>query len=152
MGLWWKYILVYLWATTKFVVAPITGYLAGLGWLENALLTVAGMMTTLITISYIGEQIRDYLVHKRRGSGRRRRVFTRRNRFIVRVWKGFGIYGICFLTPVLFSPIVGSILAVSFERDKKKLWLVMLVASAFWAFLLSISLQVGGDSVLMLIE
>jgi hypothetical protein len=56
---------------------------------------------------------------------------------VVRFWLRYGLKGLAFLTPVVFSPIVGTLLAISFGESKQRVIRYMLFASLFWAFALS---------------
>lgn len=64
---------------------------------------------------------------------RRRKVFTRRNRRIVRIWKKYGLTGIAIITPVILSIPIGTIIANSLESDKKKILIYMLFSVLFWS-------------------
>ena len=141
-----KYGIVFFWGMTKFLFGPTTAYALQLHWLESSLLTSAGMMTSIVIVSFVGNQIKSWYLKRRKQKNKTIRIFTRRNRLIVRIWQRSGVYGISFLTPVLFSPIVGAILAVSLERNIRKIWFSMLLASLFWAFVISLGITYFGDS------
>ena len=64
------------------------------------------------------------------------KVFTKRNRFIIKVKKRFGLYGIAFLSPVLLSQPLGAFLAERFFKDKKKVIFAMSIAVMFWSLAL----------------
>jgi hypothetical protein len=64
---------------------------------------------------------------------RRRKVFTKRNRRIVRIWKKYGLTGIAIITPVILSIPIGTIIANSLESDKKKILIYMLFSVLFWS-------------------
>lgn len=64
---------------------------------------------------------------------RRRKVFTKRNRRIVRIWKKYGLTGIAIITPVLLSIPIGTIIANSLENDKKKILFHMFLSILFWS-------------------
>jgi len=129
-----KYCTVVLVSMFKFVIGPFTGIYAGLSIVETALLTTLGMMTSVLAFAYGGTVARDWWFTTFRHD---RKLFSPRNRKVVRFWVKYGIKGLAFLTPIVFSPIVGTLLAVSFGEDKARIFRFMLIASIFWAFMLS---------------
>jgi hypothetical protein len=73
---------------------------------------------------------------------RLRKVFTRRNRRMVKVWRRYGLLGVAFLTPVVFSIPVGTIVANSLVRNKKKIFLYMFLSVLFWSVLLNLGFEI----------
>jgi len=118
----------------KFVVGPTFGIAAGLGIVETALLTGTGMMASVVIFSYGGQGARDWWFETFR---RDRKLFSPKNRKMVKLYVRWRIQGIAFLTPVIFSPIVGTLLAVSFGETKIRIIRFMALAAFFWAFTLS---------------
>lgn len=70
-----------------------------------------------------------------------KKIFNKRNRKIVGIWKKYGLVGIAFLTPVILSIPVGTLIANSLVPDKKKIMVYMFFSVLFWA----ISITVGFD-------
>jgi len=62
-----------------------------------------------------------------------KKVFTKRSRSIVKIWKKYGLYGIAFLTPVILSIPIGTIIANSLVGNRKKIMLYMFVSLLFWS-------------------
>ena len=60
-------------------------------------------------------------------------IFTRKNKAIVRVKKRFGLTGIAFLTPVLFSMPLGCFLAVRYFKGKQKIIAYVFGSVVFWS-------------------
>lgn len=129
-----KYGTVIVASMFKFVIGPTTGIFAGLTIVETALLSTLGMMSSVVVFSYGGAAARDWWFTTFRHD---RKLFSPRNRKIVRFYVKWGIKGLSFLTPVVFSPIVGTLLAVSFGEDKIKIIRFMLLSALFWGFVLS---------------
>jgi ABC-type sulfate transport system permease subunit len=46
--------------------------------------------------------------------------------------------GVAMLTPVILSPIGGTIIAVSFGEDKWRIFIYMLLSSILWSLILSV--------------
>ena len=118
----------------KFVIGPTTGIFAGLGLLETALLAGSGMTLSVLIFSTGGKAIRDWWFA---GFRHDRKLFSPRNRRIVRFYGRFGLPGMALLTPVIFSPIVGTLLAISFGETRRSVFLWMTASAYFWGFVLS---------------
>ncbi len=67
----------------------------------------------------------------------RKKVFTPRNRRIVKLWKRFGLIGIAALTPVLFSIPIGTFIITRLEHNEKKILLYMFISITVWSLLLT---------------
>lgn len=132
-----SYLTVYLLGSAKFALAPPTGVGLGLSEWETILCTILGMATTAFLVPLLGERTFAYLRKKRLDKGKKVKVFTPRKRLIVKIWQKFSIWGIAFLTPILFSPIVGCTIAVSFGVQRQKILLTMLLSATFWACVLT---------------
>lgn len=132
-----KYGTVFLVSMFKFVIGPTTGIFAGLSIPESALISAFGMSVSVIVFSYGGTAVRDWWFTAFRHD---RKLFSPRNRKVVKFWIRYGIKGLAFLTPVVFGPIVGTLLAVSFGEDKSRIFRFMALSALFWGFILSIIL------------
>jgi hypothetical protein len=112
-----KSIPVFLSAMLKFILGPIGGYAARLHIITTILVTVAGMMTSVIAFTYFGEWIRMRVLD---------RIFPKRKKIkvpnptLAAIWKKFGLAGIAVLTPLILTPIGGTILAVSNGSPRKR--------------------------------
>jgi hypothetical protein len=49
----------------------------------------------------------------------------------------YGLLGVSLLTPVLFTPIGGTIVAASFGENRKRIFKYMLVSAVLWAVIFS---------------
>ena len=66
-------------------------------------------------------------------SGKTRKVFTARNRKIVRLWKKYGLFGIALITPVILSIPIGTLVANSLVSNRKKIIIYMFFSVLFWS-------------------
>lgn len=127
---WGAYFAVMAASSIKFVAGPITGFGIGLSMLETILCTWVGMMTTVTIMLTIGrflvQQISRLRVQKPK-------LFSGRARYAVHVWQRFGIIGIAVMTPLLFTPIGGSLLALSFKVPTLRVLFFMALSGIFWA-------------------
>lgn len=132
-----RYLSVIIASTVKFVAGPLSGMALGLTWLETAICTVIGMMLTVVIISYTGAALQALLDRYRPRTPKR---FTKRTRMAVRIWKRSGLMGIALLTPLLLTPIGGTVLAVSFRVNRGQLFLNMLGSAILWAIVQTLAL------------
>jgi uncharacterized membrane protein len=126
MNEWIKYFSVASAAALKFVAGPLAGLAMGLTWYETALCSAAGMMISVIITTYVGKGVL-VLINRWRKSPPKR--FNWSSRLAVRIWKRFGIIGIAMLTPLLFTPIGGTIIAVALRVQRQSIFFWMLISS-----------------------
>ena len=131
-----KYLSVYLISMVKFFGGPLTGISLGLSFIETMLFTIAGMMTSVIIFSLIGRTFSKWYTAWRRK--KQSTVFNNKNRRIVKVWQKFGVTGIAFLTPILLTPIVGTVVAALFGAPRKRIFMHMLWSAVFWGAALTL--------------
>lgn len=89
---------------------------------------------------YLGEAFRRIFRIKRKPA-KNKKIFTRRSRRIVKIKSNYGLPGIAFATPILFSIPLGVFLAVRYyQRNKLKLVYIFggnLVWSVIYSFFYS---------------
>jgi hypothetical protein len=67
----------------------------------------------------------------------KKRIFTRRNRRIVRIWKSYGLIGLAALTPILFSIPIGTFMITRLEHNHKRILLYMFISVSCWSLILT---------------
>lgn len=121
----------------KFLGGPLAGVSMGLPFGLTLLLTVAGMMTSVFIISGVG---RVWVRHRQQQRRLRRvPIFSSRSRNIIKVFRRFGMGGIAFLTPVLLSPIGGTVIATLLGVPRGRILLHMLWSAVFWGSVLTLA-------------
>ena len=133
-----KYLSVYLLSMVKFFGGPLTGLALGLTFAETLILTVAGMMTSVLIISFVGSAASRWYAAQRRK--KQKPVFNKKSRRLVKVWQKFGMSGIAFLTPLILSPIIGTIVAIVLGAPKKRIVLHMLWSAVLWGTVFTFAL------------
>ena len=132
-----KLMPIYFSSMLKFVFGPALGVAMKVYWLKTTILTVAGMMTSVFLLSFFDEKIVLLLNKIPFNRKAKNKVFTSRKRMFVRVWRRGGAFGVAFLTPILFSPILGTLLLISFRTERKKIFFYMFFSAVFWGIILS---------------
>lgn len=134
----WTLIGIYFLCWFKFISGPVLGYVAGYSFWKTILVTVSGMMSSVILFTFVGNHFQKLIaIHWNRPKPK----FTSKNRKIVRVWKKYGQIGIAFLTPLILTPIGGTLILVSFGTKKKSIYFHMLWSSILWAIFFSLSIE-----------
>jgi uncharacterized membrane protein len=129
-----KYITVILATAIKFFNGPIAGIILDLTWWETALCSIIGMMAMVTLMSFLGKEIQKLIAKYRKTKPK---LFSKRSRFAVKLWLRLGIWGIACFTPLFFTPIGGTLLALSFKVPIPKILFSMLVFAVFWGIILT---------------
>lgn len=119
----------------KFIGGPAFGAAYDLNVAITAAMTILGMMTSVVIISFFGLRLRQWLQKKYAAKGK---VFTKRNRRIVKVWRGYGEFGVSFFTPIFFSPVLGTLIVTALGGKRRRVITYMFASAVFWAFLISL--------------
>ena len=120
----------------KFLGGPLAGASMGLHFAQTVVLTVAGMMTSVFVVSGVGRAWMRHRQQQRRL--RREKIFSRKSRNIIKVFQKFGMGGIAFLTPILLSPIGGTVVATLLGVPRQRILLHMLWSAVFWGAALTL--------------
>lgn len=129
-----KYFTVILATAIKFFNGPIAGVLLGLTWYETAICSIIGMMSMVIIMSFLGREIQKLMAKYRTTKPK---LFSKRSRFAVKIWQKLGIWGIACFTPLFFTPIGGTLLALSFKVPIAKIIFSMFIFAIFWGIIFS---------------
>ena len=127
----WGYLTtVFFLATVKFMFAPAAGRTFDLPFWETFMACLAGGTFGAFVFYFSSELIIKYShkkkVEKHEALERQgiaiieKKKFTKTNRFIIRVKRSLGIYGICFWAPFFLSVPLGSIIVAKFYGKLKK--------------------------------
>lgn len=131
---WETYFGIFLGGMFKFIVAPTTGAALSMSFIEIFILSVSSMMFSVTIFTFFGIEIRNF-IDKR--YVRKKKLFSPTKRRIVKIWKKNGMTGVAFLTPVFFSPIIGTMIAISFGENRRSILIKMLISAVFWGTILS---------------
>ncbi|AEL24848.1 hypothetical protein [Cyclobacterium marinum] len=133
-----KFAGIYFLCLFKFIAGPLLGAAAGYSLIEIILVTVLGMMTSVFLFTFLGEWFKKNwtIIIKKKS-----KKFSKRTRNTIKVWKKFGVWGIAFLTPLILTPIGGTVVLTSFGVAKKKILFSMFISALFWAFVFGLSIE-----------
>jgi membrane protein DedA with SNARE-associated domain len=137
--------VVYLSSMLKFILGPIGGFAARLHIVTTIVGTVAGMMTVVFVLTYAGNWIKEKVLPR---FFKKKNKFNDGNRRFVHIWKKYGLSGVALLTPIILTPIGGTLLALSSGSPKDKIILYMFLSAVFWAAVFSIVIYFFGNEML----
>lgn len=128
----YKCFLIMLGSMIKFLTGPITGSAFKLPIYLTFVFTILGMMMSVMLVLTLGNWLKINLISKFLKPQKR---FSPKNRRIIKVWKKFGIVGVAGLTPLVFTPLVGTFVALSFGVEARKIFVYMLISAIAWALI-----------------
>jgi hypothetical protein len=139
-----KAIPVYFSCMVKFILGPVGGYTVGLNLITTILTTVFGMMTVVFSFTYFGNWIRERVLN---------RFFKKKktsipNKKFAAIWTKYGLVGVALLTPIILTPIGGTLLAVSSGSPKEKIIFYMFISAAVWSVVFSVTIYFFGNEYL----
>ena len=144
----WQEILravpVYFSSMLKFIFGPLGGYGVGLHLITTILTTVSGMMTVVFLFTFFGNWIRTRVF----GKFKKRKINLKRAERLEKIWKRYGLAGVALLTPIVLTPIGGTLLAVSSGSPRDKIIYYMFVSASFWSVVFSMAIYFFGNEVL----
>ena len=112
------------------------------------LLTTAGMMSTVFSITFLDHIIQILIPHFL--NLKKRKKFTPRTRKFIKIWKYSGIKGVAFITPILLSPVIGTVLLNAVGAKKKEIIKWMFVSAIIWSSIECILFYLFKDSFRMI--
>lgn len=140
-----KIISVYFSSMLKFFFGPIGGFAAKLSFLTTVLTTIAGMMTVVLVFTFFGEWLRKNVISR---FFKKQSKFSVNNKKFVKIWKKYGLVGVAILTPLILTPIGGTILAVSSGSPKNRIIIYMFISATVWSVVFTSIFYFFGTQVL----
>jgi hypothetical protein len=140
-----KALSIYFSSMLKFILGPLGGKAVGLNIITTMVVTAAGMMTVVVVLTYFGEFIREKFID--RFFKRKDKPQSRQSRKWVIIFRKYGLGGIAFLTPLLLTPVGGSLLAVSFTKEREKIIFFMFISACCWSVVLTLAVYFGYDAI-----
>ena len=138
----WQAFLVILTSAVKFFFAPLTSEQLGFSYEQTILLTTVGGWISTTCFYWSASWVSDWALRRRRRrveQGKRKppRNFTRMNKFIVRVKRSMGLFGIALVTPAIVSIPLGCIIAAKFFHHRLLTYTAICVSTLAWSVALS---------------
>jgi hypothetical protein len=138
----WPVIIIIFFSAVKFAMTfPLAVVEFHFSFLETLLWTNIGGIVGIYFFTYLSGKLIAWwnrILGKSRpeppahGSGGRK-LFTRKNRRIVRIKQKYGLLGIAFTTPFLLSIPVGTFLVVRYYRHTRSRFLYLIASNVVWS-------------------
>jgi len=135
-------ILTILFSSFKFAATfPLVIIQYEFSFLETILWTNVGGILGVYFFAFLSEKLLAWWKRMFRRSNLKiledeqqvKKIFTRRNRRIVRIKQKYGLIGIALITPFLLSIPVGVFLVVRYYRSSKLKFLYLIAANLIWS-------------------
>ncbi len=152
---------IFFLAMIKYFYAPLYGVALRLDFWQNFFSLIAGgtlaftvyyyftdlillyskllnpFMVKIVPVSW--QQATKRRKVKRRIKRRNRKKFTRKNKFMVKLRRGYGMWGIILLTPVLLSLPIGAFLLRKYYRENRFSFPLMITSIVVEGFILCLA-------------
>jgi hypothetical protein len=146
-----KILTVMLWSAVKYIVGISFAIGFGFSPLEILLLTIGGGMLGVLVYLYLWALILSifYRFFPKKPKPVKFKFLTRKLVLFIRKYE---VWGIAFLTPILLTPPLGTILAASIEPNKWRIKMIMFISFSFWTILILalkylFQIEIGNTSV-----
>lgn len=138
-----KILSIFFLSATKFLWAPGTAIVSGFSVFHTIIITSLGGMVGISFFYFFGtiaiQRIEKWRLRKSlKKTGMKPRVFTRRNRRIIRMKLSFGLIGLVIITPCILSIPIGCAVAAKFYRHNRYTYPLLLVSTILWSILLTV--------------
>ena len=121
---------------------PFALFAYGYSFVETVIMTSFGGILGVIVFTYFSEWIlkiwKRFIKKTSTGlPGKKKQIFNRRNRLIVKIKRKYGIMGIAFISPSLITIPIGTFILVRYFHNKKKIIVYESAAVVFWSALVA---------------
>jgi uncharacterized membrane protein len=138
MGLWYEIFSVILTSSVKFFAGPILAKSLGFSYLNTVIVSSVGGVVGVFVFFNLGTRIVNFFPNFFKPIKKKKRVFTKKNKFFVNVIRNYGLFGLSIFTPVLISIPVGAFLAARFfQNQKNTALLIMSISVLLWSVSIS---------------
>ena len=138
MGLWYEIFSVILTSSVKFFAGPILAKSLGFSYLNTVIVSSVGGVLGVFVFFNLGTRIVNFFPNFFKPIKKKKRVFTKKNKFFVNVIRNYGLFGLSIFTPVLISIPVGAFLAARFfQNQKNTALLIMSISVVLWSVSIS---------------
>jgi hypothetical protein len=66
-----------------------------------------------------------------------KKIFSKRSRRMVKIWKRYGLVGLAALTPVIFSIPIGTFFMTRLEKNKNRIFFFMFISITCWSLFIT---------------
>ncbi|MCK4879252.1 MAG: hypothetical protein KAS82_01285 [Bacteroidales bacterium] len=137
-------LIIILFSSFKFAATfPLVIVQFEFSFAETILWTNVGGIAGIYFFAFLSEKMIDWWKRTFRRANRKiledeqqvKKIFTRKNRRIVRIKQKYGLFGIALITPFLLSIPVGVFLMVRYYYTSKTKFLYLIVSNLLWSII-----------------
>lgn len=126
-------LITFLGSTFKFLFGLGSAVGFGFSYFKAvSVVVLGGFLGTVLSVYLIDKGLQWLNVYFKTKRKKKKRSFTRINKFIVLAKRRFGLVGIAAITPLLSYPL-GCYLALRYFKNKRKVILYMFVSVTIWS-------------------
>jgi hypothetical protein len=125
------------------IIKYLIGVTFALKWLnpiEGFLSTTIGSGISVLIYVYGGTELtrffRERKIRRQGDKYKKPLIFTKKNRFLVKIRKNGGLPLVAFLSPVVISLTVGCLLAITFIHNRPKIVTYMIISIFIWGIMI----------------
>ncbi len=135
-----EYLVVIGLSAFKVLVGVASAVTFDMDFIEVFLSVAIGGILGVSIYAFLGNEIRDWLQRRKRANGILSPTAKqiKRLRFVVKIWKRFGIIGVAILTPPFLTPPVGTAIALAFGERVPKIIIYLGVSMIAWSLLFAL--------------
>jgi len=137
-----------VWSMLKFAVSAPASFLLDYSYWQTVLITgiggVAGVYVFYYSAGWLMHRAFKRKQRKSLQNKKQRKIFSRKNKMIVKIKKGSGINGIAIIMPPLLGIPIGAVLAAKYFYGQPRTLPLLVGSTIIWAFLLSSFWQLFG--------
>ncbi len=138
MGAWYEIVSVVFISALKFFTGPILAKSFGFSYLKTILISSIGGVLGVLLFFKLGAKIVAFFPNYFKPVNKKRKIFTKKNKFYVTLIRDYGLFGIALFSPILISIPVGSFLAARFfGKNSKTTLAIMSMSVLFWSITIS---------------
>lgn len=133
---------VFFLSSVKFFFAPSSAVALGFNFIETIAITSLGGSLGVFFFYFLERWIFHVatIVWRKKNpvkKKKKKRVFTRRNRMIVRIKQKYGLLGVSIITPVLISIPIGTLIAAKYFKNKYQTLSYLIASVCVWSVVLT---------------
>jgi len=137
-----KILTVLFFSSFKFAMTfPLAIMVYKMGFWETLLWINIGGILGIFFFTYLSKGLlilweglkTKYFGKKKKKQSEPKKIFTRKNRLIIKIKNNYGMLGIALSNPILLSIPVGAFLAQRYYGNKPSRFLYMITANAVWS-------------------
>jgi hypothetical protein len=156
-----KYLLILAISSIKFLFAPPLSFEFGFSFMQTWIITTVGGITGVIFffylskgllaiyVRYLSRYFMPYYSRLRTIVWKRsqitlpvKKIFSFRNKTLVKIRRKYGLIGIVILTPILLSIPLGTFLAIKYYSRQKNLLAYLSLSVVVWSFVMSSAISI----------